>query len=69
MDGGDVYLPHTSLRNLLLLIKCILCLPTGDALPSNGENKSSPAAFGFRRPERSPLAGEGAERHRVEVAF
>lgn len=36
MGGGDVYLGHKSLSNLLLLIKCILYLPTGAALSSNG---------------------------------
>lgn len=36
MGGGDVYLRHKSLSNLLLLIKCILYLPTGAALSSNG---------------------------------
>lgn len=75
MDGGDVYLHHKSLSNLLLLIKCILYLPAGAALSSNGSvgcstDKSSPVAFGFgatlllRR--RGPFANGGPGRQHIK---
>lgn len=75
MDGGDIYLHHKSLSNLLLLIKCILYLPTGAALSSNGSvgcstNKSSPVAFGFRGTlllrRRVPFANRGPEQQHVK---